>query len=112
MDESVQELVREVGPVPNEFSDEEIVARMMLPMCIETVRCLEENIVDSAVAADMGLIWGLGFPPFRGGALRYIDTLGTAAFCELAERYAPLGPAYTVTDGLKEMAAQGRAFFD
>lgn len=111
-DDEALELVGQVATGGNEFSDEEICARMMLPMCIETVRCLEENIVDSAVAADMGLIWGLGFPPFRGGALRYIDSIGSAAFCDLADRYASLGKAYATTDRLREMAARDAKFFD
>ena len=93
------------------FRVDDIVARMMIPMCIETVRCLEEKIVDSAVAADMGLIWGLGFPPFRGGALRYIDAIGADEFSKLADSHASLGKAYEVTDGLRSMAAEGRSFF-
>lgn len=105
------ELVEQTAVTPNEFSDEEIVARMMIPMCIETVRCLDDNIVDSAVAADMGLIWGLGFPPFRGGALRYIDAQGIDSFCKLADRFASLGKSYEVTPSLREMAAAGRQFF-
>ena len=111
-DSEALELVKQIGSTSNEFSDEEIVARMMVPMCIETVRCLEENIVDSPVAADMGLIWGLGFPPFRGGALRYIDSLGADAFCKLADRHAALGLAYEVTEGLRSMAAAGGRFFN
>lgn len=51
-----------------EFADEEIVERLMLPMIIEAARCLDDGIVGSAIEADMGLILGLGFPPFRGRA--------------------------------------------
>ena len=100
------------GTGPGGASDEEIVARMMIPMCVETARCVEEGVVDSPAAADMGLIWGVGFPPFRGGALRYIDSMGAAAFCDLADRYASLGGAYQPTDGLRSMAARGRRFFE
>ena len=66
----------------------------------------------SPAAADMGLIWGVGFPAFRGGALRYIDSMGAAAFCDLADRFASLGGAYQVTDGLRSMAAEGGRFFE
>lgn len=110
-DDEALELVKQVGAKPRDYSDEEIVARMMVPMCIETVRCLEEKIVDSSVAADMGLIWGLGFPPFRGGALRYIDAIGADEFCKLADSHVSLGKAYEITDGLREMTAEGRSFF-
>lgn len=110
-DDSALGIVKQVSQARNEFNDQDIVARMMIPMCIETVRCLDDGIVDSAVAADMGLIWGLGFPPFRGGALRYIDSVRLDTFCASADGYAALGRAYEVTDSLREMAAEGRRFF-
>lgn len=111
-DDSAQVVLDQVAEGRTEFSDDEIVARMMIPMCVETVRCVEEGIVESAAAADMGLIWGVGFPPFRGGALRYIDSMGVDAFCDLADRHASLGNAYQVTEGLRAMAADGRRFFE
>lgn len=93
------------------FEDEDIVARMMIPMCIEAVRCLEDGIVASAGDADMGLILGIGFPLFRGGALRYMDSVGLDAFCRQAERYAALGKLYQPTETMRRMAAEGRRFF-
>lgn len=85
-----------------EISDEEIIDRMMIPMCLESVRCLEDGVVESAAEVDMGLILGLGFPRFRGGALRYIDTVGLHAFAEKTEINAENGPLYTLTDGFVE----------
>lgn len=111
VDESAFDIVARVSSGKRELSDEDIQWRMMVPMCLEAVRCFEEGIVSSATAVDMGLIWGIGFPPFRGGALRYIDNIGAARFCELADRYADLGPAYQPTEGLRAMAREGRAFF-
>ena len=67
-----------------EFTDEQIVERMMIPMCIETIRCLEEGIVSGPADADMGLVYGIGFPPFRGGVLHYIDTIGMDNFCKMS----------------------------
>lgn len=92
------------------FTPEEIIARCMIPMVNEAIRCLEEGIVDSAAEADMGLIYGLGFPPFRGGVLRYADTMGLAQFVELADKYAHLGEIYQVTDQTRQMAASGASF--
>ncbi len=94
-----------------EFSKEEIIARMMIPMANEAVRCLEEGIVASAAEADMALLYGLGFPPFRGGVFRYIETMGLQNFVELADKYAHLGPIYQISDGLREMAANGKSYF-
>jgi len=95
----------------DEFSDEEIVERMMLSLCLEVVRCLEDKIVDSPESADMSLIWGIGFPPFRGGALRYIDSIGTKEFVAMAEKYADLGEAYAVPKLLADMASNELKFF-
>ncbi len=111
-DESAWEVIARVAGERREFSDEDIQQRMMIPMCIEAVRCFEENIVSSAAAVDMGLIWGLGFPPFRGGALRYIDNVGVAKFCDIADRYSELGAAYRPTEQLQEMAKRDKKFFE
>ena len=94
-----------------EFTDEQIVERMMIPMCIETIRCLEEGIVSGPADADMGLVYGIGFPPFRGGVLHYIDTIGMDNFCKMCDQYAELGPLYHPTEGMKKMAADGKSFF-
>lgn len=89
----------------------DIIARMMIPMCLEVVRCVEEGIVATPNEADMALIMGIGFPPFRGGALRYIDGMGLEKFCQLADKFAHLGPLYQPTEKLREMAAGGQTFF-
>ena len=94
-----------------DFSSEEIIARMMIPMVNEVVRCLEEGVVDTAAEADMGLIYGVGFPPFRGGAIRYLETLGLDNFIAMADKYAHLGEIYHVTDGLRDMAKSGKSYF-
>ena len=94
-----------------DFSSEEIIARLMIPMVNEVVRCLEEGVVDTAAEADMGLIYGIGFPPFRGGAIRYLETLGLDNFIAMADSYAHLGEIYQVTDGLREMAKSGKSYF-
>ncbi|GLX78950.1 fatty acid oxidation complex subunit alpha [Thalassotalea insulae] len=94
-----------------EFTADEIIARLMIPMVNEVIRCLEEGVVDSAAEADMGLIYGLGFPPFRGGPIRYLETLGLDNFIAMADKYAHLGEIYQVTDGLRTMAASGQSYF-
>jgi 3-hydroxyacyl-CoA dehydrogenase/enoyl-CoA hydratase/3-hydroxybutyryl-CoA epimerase/enoyl-CoA isomerase len=95
-----------------DFEAEEIIARVMIPMANEAIRCLEEGIVGSAAEADMALLYGLGFPPFRGGVFRYIETMGLANFVALADKYASLGPIYQISAGVREMAAAGKSYFD
>ncbi|WP_028767795.1 fatty acid oxidation complex subunit alpha FadB [Shewanella fidelis] len=93
------------------FAPDEIIARTMIPMIIETVRCLEEGIIASPAEADMGLVYGLGFPPFRGGVFRYLDTMGVANFVALADKYAHLGGLYQVTDTMRELAANNGSYY-
>ncbi|WP_421850464.1 fatty acid oxidation complex subunit alpha FadB [Marinomonas sp.] len=95
----------------SELSEDDIVARMMIPLCIETVRCLEENIVASAAEADMGLIYGIGFPPYLGGALHYLDQMGLQAFCDLADKYSHLGKLYEPTAKMRDMAKNNDTYY-
>ncbi len=111
VDEDAIKLIGKVVSGTRDFTDEEITERMMVALCLETVRCMEDGIVDSAAAADMGLIWGIGFPPFRGGALRYIDSIGAKAFCDIADKYADIGAAYKAPQLLRDMAESNQKFF-
>ncbi|MFW5824626.1 MAG: fatty acid oxidation complex subunit alpha FadB, partial [Marinobacter sp.] len=111
VDEETYKLLEPVVKDRKDLTDEDIIARMMIPLCMETVRCLEDGIVEEPADADMGLIYGIGFPPFRGGALRYIDDMGVDKFVELADKYADLGPLYHPTEKLREMAKKGETFF-
>lgn len=111
LDPAVTEIIAP-GVVENrEFTDEQIVERMMIPMCIEAVRCLEEGIVSGPADADIGLIYGLGFPAFRGGILHYMDTIGLQNFCAMCDQYTDLGPLYHPTDGMRKMAEGKQTFF-
>jgi len=109
--EDILGFIGKIQPQTKEFSQEEVIARLMVPMCLEVARCLEEGIVASAAEADMALIMGLGFPKFRGGALRYIDTVGADKFCALADQYAALGKLYEVPEGLRSMSQNGSKYF-
>ena len=94
-----------------DFDKDDIIARVMIPMANEAIRCLEEGIVASAAEADMALLYGLGFPPFKGGIFRFIETMGLANFVALADKYADLGPVYQISDGVREMAASNKSYF-
>ena len=111
VDPTTYELIKDVVAPRKEFSPDEIVARCMVPMFNEVARCLEEKIVASPQEADMSLLYGIGFPPFRGGACRYIDQTGVKNFVALADKYASLGKLYEVPQLLRDMAASGKTFF-
>ncbi|HZJ94874.1 MAG TPA: fatty acid oxidation complex subunit alpha FadB [Thiopseudomonas sp.] len=111
VDDAIADILAPIVHEKREVTDEDIINWMMIPLCMETVRCLEDGIVETAAEADMGLIYGIGFPPFRGGALRYIDSIGVAEFVALADSYADLGALYHPTEKLREMAKNGQTFF-
>lgn len=104
-------LVASGSSAPADISDEDIIARMMIPMATELVRCLEEGIVETPSEADMALIYGVGFPPFRGGVFRWIDSLGASEFAILAAQYKNLGPLYELPALLAEKAQSGESFY-
>lgn len=108
--EQAPEVYQLLGINGKQLNADEIIARCMIPMVNECVRCLEEGIVDSAAECDMALLYGLGFPPFRGGPFRYLETVGYANFVALADQYAHLGEMFQVTDGLRAKAQQGGSY--
>ena len=80
-------------------------------MLLEATRVLEEGIVREPADVDMGLILGIGFPPFKGGILRWCDSQGAGAVVERLARYAPLGKRYQPTEMLTRMAQKGESFY-
>jgi len=112
VDQAVYELISPLTKERKTFEDDEIIARFMIPLCTEMARCLEEEVVASAAEADMSLIYGLGFPVFRGGAFRWMDELGLAKFCEMADKYADQGALYEPTARMREMAANGETYYN
>jgi 3-hydroxyacyl-CoA dehydrogenase/enoyl-CoA hydratase/3-hydroxybutyryl-CoA epimerase len=91
---------------------EEIQERLGLAMVNEAVRTLEEGVLRSARDGDVGAVFGIGFPPFRGGPFWYVDTTGAA---EVLRRLRALeqrfGGRFAPARMLEEMAADGRRFF-
>jgi 3-hydroxyacyl-CoA dehydrogenase/enoyl-CoA hydratase/3-hydroxybutyryl-CoA epimerase/enoyl-CoA isomerase len=110
-DAAVDALLEPICQPKRVFSDEDIANRMMLPMLNEVVRCLEEKIIASPAEADMALVYGLGFPPFRGGAFRYMDTLGNSNVVDQAKRYTALGPLYALPELLLQKAHQHQSWY-
>ena len=94
------------------FDDQTIIERVMIPMINEVVLCLQDGIIASPQEADMALIYGLGFPPFRGGVFRYLDSLGLTAFVDMTEQYRELGTMYHVPQMLLDMAEKGETFYN
>jgi 3-hydroxyacyl-CoA dehydrogenase/enoyl-CoA hydratase/3-hydroxybutyryl-CoA epimerase/3-hydroxyacyl-CoA dehydrogenase/enoyl-CoA hydratase/3-hydroxybutyryl-CoA epimerase/enoyl-CoA isomerase len=94
-----------------EIGEEEITDRLFLPMLVEATRVLAEGIVREPGDVDMGLILGIGFPPFRGGILRWADNLGLPRVLEKLAKYDRLGPRFQPTEVLRKLAAAGKGFY-
>ncbi len=86
--------------------------RLLYVQSIETARCLEEKVVIDPRDADVGAILGWGFPPFLGGTVSQMHSIGLDRFvaeCDrLAQRY---GDRFAPPRLLRDMAATGRAFY-
>jgi 3-hydroxyacyl-CoA dehydrogenase/enoyl-CoA hydratase/3-hydroxybutyryl-CoA epimerase/3-hydroxyacyl-CoA dehydrogenase/enoyl-CoA hydratase/3-hydroxybutyryl-CoA epimerase/enoyl-CoA isomerase len=98
-------------PGSGEMNTEAITDRLFLPMLTEASRVLMEGIVRDPGDVDMGLILGIGFPPFRGGILRWADEVGLPAILEKLKRYQHLGPRFQATEQMKRLAAEGKGFY-
>ncbi|MBM3556232.1 MAG: 3-hydroxyacyl-CoA dehydrogenase, partial [Alphaproteobacteria bacterium] len=91
---------------------QDAIKRMLYIQAIETVRCLEENVVTNAQDADVGSILGWGFAPHTGGVLSMIDGVGVARFTAECETLAKAhGERFTPPKLLKDMAAKGECFY-
>ncbi|KAG5476735.1 hypothetical protein CUR178_03909 [Leishmania enriettii] len=95
------------------ISATEIVNRCVLLMVNEATRILDEGIAMSPEDVDTGMVWGTGFPPFRGGLLQYADHRGIAdVVAALEQLQRKTGKDhFAPTETLKKMAIDGKRFF-
>jgi 3-hydroxyacyl-CoA dehydrogenase/enoyl-CoA hydratase/3-hydroxybutyryl-CoA epimerase/3-hydroxyacyl-CoA dehydrogenase/enoyl-CoA hydratase/3-hydroxybutyryl-CoA epimerase/enoyl-CoA isomerase len=93
------------------FTAEELTDRLFLPMLVEASRVLTEGVVREPADVDMGLLLGIGFPAFRGGILRWADTLGLPAVLDRLKRYEGLGPRFHPTEQMRRLAAEGKGVY-
>ena len=95
-----------------ELPRDEIQRRCALAMVNEAVRCVEERIVRAPRDSDVGAVFGIGFPPFRGGPLRYVDAVGAAEVVRQLEELEAKHPGrFAPCELLKNMARDGRRFY-
>jgi 3-hydroxyacyl-CoA dehydrogenase / enoyl-CoA hydratase / 3-hydroxybutyryl-CoA epimerase len=114
VDESVYTLAQGGGGTAQrvEFTAEEIQRRCVLAMVNEAARCLEEGIIRLPRDGDVGAVFGIGFPPFRGGPFRYIDALGAGRVVdELEELNTRFLGRFFPSDMLMRMARRGERFY-
>ncbi|CAN5351818.1 fatty acid oxidation complex subunit alpha FadJ [soil metagenome] len=111
VDESVYELTA-AGAVRSEFSADEIQQRCVFAMLNEAARCLEDGIIRSPRDGDVGAVFGFGFPPFRGGPFRYIDTIGVEVLVQQLDELNIRFPGrFQPAELLSAMARRAEKFY-
>ncbi len=112
---SVNDQVLRMRPVATfTLSDEVVHKRLIYVMINEASRCLEESVVDTASTIDVGMIYGTGFPPFRGGLLKYADTIGVRnVLADLKEFQGKFDrQRFEPSQLLQAMAESGSRFYE
>ena len=96
------------------MSETEIQKRVFLPMINEASIILEEKIVETPSDVDLGLIFGIGFPPFRGGLLRYADSEGLDKILAAIDHYSETVDfdRYQASNFLKDLVKNKKKFYD
>jgi 3-hydroxyacyl-CoA dehydrogenase/enoyl-CoA hydratase/3-hydroxybutyryl-CoA epimerase len=110
VDESIYTLLN-IKPAGT-LSSDEIAKRCTYMMLNEAARCVDEGIVRNARDGDIGAIFGIGFPPFLGGPLRYIDNIGAQPLvAQLTQWATQHGERYTPCEALVAMAENGSSYY-
>ncbi|MEM9186006.1 MAG: 3-hydroxyacyl-CoA dehydrogenase NAD-binding domain-containing protein [Planctomycetota bacterium] len=90
----------------------DLTDRLLMPMLLEATRIIEDGIVEDVRDVDLGLIYGIGFPPHKGGLFFWADTIGAGEILKKLEPLAKLGARYQPTELLKQVAASNGKFYD
>ncbi len=91
----------------------ELKKRILFSQAIETARCMEERVLETPQDADLGALYGWGFPAWTGGTISYIDTIGLKQFVREADRLAQdYGPRFAPSPWLRAMAEKGDSIYE
>lgn len=110
-DEELEPFVATYRKENRDIEEQELIDRLLLPMLLEATRVLDAGVVEDARDVDLGLIMGIGFPPFRGGLLFWADTLGTKSILEKLKPYQSLGLRYEPSERLLDLASREGTFY-
>jgi 3-hydroxyacyl-CoA dehydrogenase/enoyl-CoA hydratase/carnithine racemase len=109
---AVKEYLEEKGVIPKKISRQEIVDVMLALGINEAALMMEEGICDRPQDMDLAMIYGTGFPPYRGGILRYADSWGLDRVYEkLVALEKQYGIRFKPANLIKEMAESGKRFY-
>ena len=93
------------------LDDKEMQDRIISRFVNEAAKCLEDEIIENPVVGDIGLVFGTGFAPFRGGPFRYLDQVGVANYVDMMHGFADkYGPQFEPCQLLQDYAATNKKF--
>ena len=105
------ELAKIFGKPGAQWELQDLKDRILYRQAIEAARCLEEGVLTTAHDANIGSIFGIGFPAWTGGALQFINSVGAAKFVARADQLAKLhGERFKVPEIVRQKAAKGELF--
>jgi len=108
----VESYVREFVKQDLKLGKDEIQNRIISRLVNEAAKCLEDEIIANPVVGDIGLVFGTGFAPFRGGPFRYLDQVGVAGYVDMMNSFADkYGPQFEPCQLLKDYAATEKKFY-
>ena len=110
--DAVKGYLKEQGVTPKKMTWQEVVDAMLALGTNEAALMMEQGICDRPRDMDLAMIYGTGFPPYRGGILRYADKWGLKnVYDELLKLEKQYGIRFKPADMIKEMAGSGKTFY-
>lgn len=107
----VQSYVKEFVKQDLGLKEKEIQDRIIGRFVNEAAKCLEDEIIENPVVGDIGLVFGTGFAPFRGGPFRHLDQIGVSNFVDTMNGFADnYGAQFEPCQLLKDYAAADKKF--
>jgi 3-hydroxyacyl-CoA dehydrogenase/enoyl-CoA hydratase/3-hydroxybutyryl-CoA epimerase len=109
---AIKQLRNEQGKRIAPLTQQAIIERLVYPVINEAARCIDEKVVEKPDHIDLAMVFGTGFSPFRGGPLRYADSVGVEKIVATLDELARLHPRLAPCEALRRRAAERRPFLD
>ena len=95
----------------NDITEQEMIDRILFVQALDTVRCMQEGVLESVVDANVGSIFGIGFAPWTGGAIQFLNQYGLDKAVKRAQELeAKYGERFAVPQLLSDKAQKGELF--
>jgi 3-hydroxyacyl-CoA dehydrogenase/enoyl-CoA hydratase/3-hydroxybutyryl-CoA epimerase/3-hydroxyacyl-CoA dehydrogenase/enoyl-CoA hydratase/3-hydroxybutyryl-CoA epimerase/enoyl-CoA isomerase len=111
LDDDLKDITAPYRKTYRACNEEEIISRLFMPMLVEAIHALGEEIVQNVETIDVSLILGIGFPPSRGGIFRWADSVGASKILELLQTLQFLGDRFRPPGELLRLARTGKLFY-